>query len=525
MCKPCLRTPVNHVSGLDTGECWGKGLLGARPRATQNSPGRPVNAPPLRLNRRQALAAGAASLGALALAACGESPAEEVAGSLPQGLRADLQRNLERARAQARNVTAAAPRAAVKLPTPGAKHPVTVAMYPTNRIGGSLFGQFVNGLAAARERGEDRYTYQEASLDYGRNASTFSISTSLEAVAHQKPDIVIYFRADQADLLANDRLAPLDDFLVSDPAFNAADFWPGLLNAGQSEGAQYGLPVAVSPHVLLFNRQWATEHQVEPPPPDPLTFDAEVFLDTVRALHVEPPPSGGLGGMGYISRVTPEPNGQGDYSASPSPYELLQSAVGDLRGPNGDFEPLTSPPAVQVAEFLRAWVHDHRLAITDGRSTRSFQRTGQFGFTGVILAFIPPSRLVGASLEVYPLPNMGAGRSPVFVHAMLGVLSSAPNPELAYDALRHLAAGLRSSSVLPATRISAEGVAARAPDLAPADANLVEQLMNNAVYSTLSRRQAGLITNGVVGDIIFGNQHPADGLQAIVDTLRADDAG
>ena len=464
-------------------------------------------------------------MGALALAACGESPTESAAGSLPAGLQADLQRNLERARAEARNVTAAAPWAAVKLPAAGAKHPVTVAMYPTNRIGGSLFGQFVNGLAAARERAEDRYTYSEAALDYGRNASTFSISTAVEAVAHQKPDIVVYFRADQADLLANDRLAPLDDFLVSDPGFNAADFWPGLLEAGKHEGVQYSVPVAVSPHVLLFNRELAIEQQVEPPAPDPLTFDAEVFLDTVRSLHMEPPPSGGLGSMGYISRFTPEPNGQGDYSASPSPYELLQSAVGDLRGPNGDFAPLTSPPAVQVAEFLRAWVHDHRLAITDGRSTRSFRRTGQFGFMDTILAFIPPSRLVGSSLEVYPLPNMGAGRSPVFVHAMLGVLASSQNPEIAYDALRHLAAGLRSSSVLPATRISAEGVAARAPDLTPEDANLVEQLMNNAVYSTLSRREAGIVVNGIVGDIIFGDQHPQDGLQAIADRLRADDAG
>ena len=484
-----------------------------------------MNARPLRLNRRQALAAGAASLGALTLAACGESAAEEVAGSLPEGLRADLQRNLERARAEARNVTAAAPRAAVKLPTPGSGHPVTVAMYPTNRIGGSLFGQFVNGLAAARERAEERYTYEEAALEYGRNASTFSVSTALEAVAHQKPDIVIYFRADQADLLANDRLAPLDDFLVSDPGFNAADFWPGLLETGKHEGVQHGVPVAVSPHVLLFNRARATELNVEPPAPDPLTFDAEVFLDTVRALHMEPPPSGGLGSLGYISRFSPEPDGNGDYDASPSPYDLLQSAVGDLRGPGNDFAPLTSPPAVQVAEFLRAWVHDHRLAITDGRSTRSFQRSGQFGFTGAILAFISPSRLIGTNLDVYPLPNMGAGRSPVFVHAMLGVLAGAPNPEIAYDALRHLAAGLRSSSVLPATRISAEGIAARTPDLAPEDANLIEQLMNNATYSTLSRRQAGLITNHIVGNIIFGDQHPNDGMQAIVDQLRAENAG
>ena len=67
-------------------------------------------------------------------------------------------------------------------------------------------------------------------------------------------------------------------------------------------------------------------------------------------------------------------------------------------------------------------------------------------------------------------------------------------------------------------------MAARAPDLAPEGANLVEQLMTNAVYSTLSRRQAGLITNGIGGDIIFSNERPQDRRQAIVEQLRAEES-
>ena len=88
------------------------------------------------------------------------------------------------------------------------------------------------------------------------------------------------------------------------------------------------------------------------------------------------------------------------------------------------------------------------------------------------------------------------------------------------DPCRHLATGRRLSSVRPATRLSAEDMAARAPNLSPEGANLVEQLMTNAVFSTLSRRQAGLITNGIVGD-----QHPQEAMQAITDRLRADNAG
>ena len=48
--------------------------------------------------------------------------------------------------------------------------------------------------------------------------------------------------------------------------------------------------------------------------------------------------------------------------------------------------------------------------------------------------------------------------------------------------------------------------------------------MTNAVYSTLSRRQAGIITNGIVGDIVFGDQRPQEGMQAIADRLSAEDS-
>ena len=65
-------------------------------------------------------------------------------------------------------------------------------------------------------------------------------------------------------------------------------------------------------------------------------------------------------------------------------------------------------------------------------------------------------------------------------------------------------------------------MAARATDLPPEGAKLVDQLMTNAVYSTLSRRQAGIITNGVVGDIAVGNEHPQDGMQAIAESCGAE---
>jgi hypothetical protein len=41
---------------------------------------------------------------------------------------------------------------------------------------------------------------------------------------------------------------------------------------------------------------------------------------------------------------------------------------------------------------------------------------------------------------------------------------------------------------------------------------------------SLSRRQAGLTTNAIIGDIIFGDHHPQDALQTLTEQLRSEDA-
>ena len=115
---------------------------------------------------------------------------------------------------------------------------------------------------------------------------------------------------------------------------------------------------------------------------------------------------------------------------------------------------------------------------------------------------------------------MGTGKSPSLAHAMLGVLADAKNPELAYDAMRYLATGLNANAVLPATRLTSSGIAARVPQLPPEGAGLVSDQMSNAVYPTVSRRETGIITNGIVGDIIFGTSPPEQGMRDIADRLR-----
>ena len=473
---------------------------------------------PRRLTRRTALAGCTAALGSIAMAACGE-PVNETA--ISKRLGSQLTRDLERASTRARTTVDRRPRPQVAAPPPNAQTPITVAMFPSAEMGASLFAQLLNSLTTARERSKHRYAYQEASLDFGKAATTFSLSSAVDAVVAASPDLILYLQIDQDDLITNNKLLELDPFLASDSTVDPDSFWPNLLDVGRHDGTQYGLPAAASPNILLFNRALAEELQINPPESDRISFNADVFMETVNHFHVVDQSDGGIGSLGLLSTFSPEPNSSGDYAATPSPIGILLSAVGDLRGPRHDFEPLTTEAAIATARFLKAWVHDHRFAITDNRSLRPYWQERRIGLYETYLAFTRPDIFVSyGALDVYPFPNMGTGKSPSLAHAMLGVLADAKNPELAYDAMRYLATGLNANAVLPATRLTSSGIAARVPQLPPEGAGLVADQMSNAVYPTVSRREIGIITNGIVGDIIFGTSPPEQGMRDIADRLR-----
>ena len=480
------------------------------------------------LTRRSLLVAMAGALGSATLASCGESSSTP---SPPEALSERLARDLNKARAVSRTSVERRPQRRNATPQPNAQQKITVATLPKADLGwgnAQFFGALVNAMATARERSDRRYIYEDAALGFPggmsgpTTSSAFSFSSALDAVAAAAPDLVLYLQIDHADLVANERLINLDPYLVSDEAFDPTGFWPNLLELGQHKGVQYGIPVAASPSILLFNRELAVEFNIKPPDPNALTFNDEVFLKLVGDLHMADPPTGGIGSLGMLSIFSPEPNSNGDYSASPAPLNFLLSATGDLRGPRDDFAPLLSDPAVEAARLLRAWVQDHQFAITDNRSIWPYFQQQRIGLFETYLAFAPLDRFASSfgSIDVYPFPTLGGAGHPAYAHLLVGVLAEAKNPDLAYDAMRYLAEGLRANAVLPAERLTQNEVVGRVPALQPEGGELVYTQMLEAVYPSVSRREVGMITNGILGDIVFGTASPEQGMRDIVDRLR-----
>ncbi len=480
------------------------------------------------LTRRSVLVALAGALGSATLASCGEPSSNP---SPPKDLSERLARDLSKARAVSRTSIERRPQRRGATPPPNAQQKVTVATLPKADLGWGntqFIGHLVNAMATARERSDRRYAYKDASLGIPggmsgpTTSSAFSFSSALDAVAAAAPDLVLYLQIDHADLVANEKLVNLDPYLVLDETFDPTGIWPNLLELGQHRGVQYGIPVAASPSILLFNRELATELNIEPPDPNPLSFNDEVFLKLVGDLHIADPPTGGIGSLGMLSIFSPEPNSNGDYSASPAPLNFLLSATGDLRGSLDDFAPLLSGPAVETARLLKAWVQDHQFAITDNRSIWPYIQQQRIGLFETYLAFAPLDRFASSfgSIDAYPFPALGGAGHPAYAHLLVGVLAEAKNPDLAYDAMRYLAEGLRANAVLPANQLTQNEVVRRVPALQPEGGELVYAQMLEAVYPSVSRRELGVITNGIIGDIVFGGASPEQGMRDIVDRLR-----
>ena len=459
---------------------------------------------------------GSGTVGAI-VAACGESSPEPTTPTPSTG-RADLDAALQRARTVAATITESAPQRGPSLPQPGEQRTVPVAVLPLEDAGPRIFGLFTNGLLEAARQSESRYKYEDVPLDiFGSRAG--SMSEALAATAASAPELVVFFDGDLDDLVAHDDLAPLDDLLASDRDFDPDAFWPGALEQGRHDDVQFGLPFAVSPAFTLMNGELAAERDIELPDPTLQAFTAEAYLETAQAFHEPDPPDVGTGTQGILGAVLPEPTARGEYFVNPPVTIALLSALGSLRDSTGGFTPLQSDKAREVLDFYRDLAHRHQLIPIGNLDYGRYVRAGKWGMGFGTVAFSDIGEF-RADNRVYPFPGFGSGRNPTFTF-LLGVVRSIKQPEVAYDALRRLYAVIAPDSTLPPVRVDAPAVRRLMPELRGDDENVIVHLLENAVYTDLSRSEIGVLRNTLVRDVLIGNTSAADGLRRAIQELQA----
>ena len=473
------------------------------------------------VSRRAFLAAiGLASATAL-LAACGESkPEPGVVSSGAAGT--EVEAAIERASSATADQPERSPQPDGRVPAPGALRRVGIAMRPSSRLGGNFMALAINGLDTATRLSDRRYDFDEIALDTRIDSQvTFSMSALLDTAIGEEPELAGFFGSDIHDLIDHERLLPLDDFLAADAEFDPAGYWPGALKSLQRDGVTYGLPAMVSPFVMVLNQDVANALNFEPPEPSRTAFDRETYLATAQAMQRDAPPGGGLETIGILTQYYSEPRSTGDYVNSPPLTFMLASALGALRDEGGSFAPLVSDRAAETVEFARDWVRVHRLAVTERRDIGLYARDRKIGMWPADLGFLSPGDLPQGVTRVYPFPDMGSGANPCSVLVGIGVLSGSKEPNVVYDAMRWLDQGLAESASIPARRVSPERMKENLAELSIAEAELVVDLLEHGVYTGVSRRDAAIINNTLMREVIWGDLSPEQGLRNVVQELEA----
>ena len=471
-----------------------------------------------RRNVLRMLGSGAAGVVA---AACGEA-APAPTTPPPSTGRRDLDAALQRARTVAATVTERAPAPGPSLPKPGEKRKVLVGALPLEIAGGRLFALFANSLPEAGRVSEGRYDFDAIPLDRYESAD-WLMSRALAAAEPSAPELMAHFGTDLDDLVGHDQLLPLDDYLAADPDFDANAFWPGALETGQRDGMQFGLPFAVSPDFTFVNGELATERDIELPEPSLQAFTTDTYLRTAQAFHEPAPPDGGLGTRGILGVVLSEPTERGDYLVIPPVTDALLSALGGLRDSAGGFTPLQSEKAREVLEFYRDLTHRHELLPIGRFDLDRYLESGTWGLGFSSIAFSQAVQF-GTNNRVYPFPNFGSGRNPAGTF-LLSVVKSAEDPDVAYDALRHLYSVMALESSLPPYRVEAAAIRRLMPELHGDDEHVLVHLLENAAFYDISLTEGQVLGSTLVRDVLLGDTDPGEGLQRAIQAMQASSAG
>ena len=343
-------------------------------------------------------------------------------------------------------------------------------------------------------------------------------STLDDGSGNSRTDLVMLEQWDLANLVAGNKLLPLDEHLTSDATFDPGAYWPGILETGKVEGVQYALPVAAAPWITIVNRDLAAAAEYEIPPRS--AWDGQAFVEAALAMHGDPEAPGGSDAVGLLLNVEPMWGAPDQlWSWTPS-FLFLQSALGALPDSQGTFAPLRSDPAKAIAETYFDLATTYGLA----ESADSSRRPLWFRYTQGQIAMLVMSlgglgfgwmtRSAGPDNVLYPFPRFGSGGAPVSVWMMMGIGNGAQEPKVAYDALRALDRNTQRVANVPAQRLEPDALRRLFPSYGDEAARMVVDIMQSANYVTVDRPQWGAFVNqldaGIIRDDLSANEALTD---------------
>lgn len=321
-------------------------------------------------------------------------------------------------------------------------------------------------------------------------ADTIS-SLSTEA----RPDLVLFPGSNLDELQRAGLLIELDKAGGAESLLQPDMYWGQTLAAGQVRGRQLAIPVMLGPWMLICELGLLGSVGVEPPVDRP--WAAQDFLTNVaRLTHPSASPTD-RGAFGFLQLVSTSAS-----SDSLPPSWVWMLAMGaDLPTLEGGEDRLQSTEALAAYELMYSLVHEQRSAVAfDGRTGRGLRGT-MFENSNAMVSYPFNSGWLAqfwraTSRAEFSLAHLPAGPghfTPVEMHMMLGVLSSARDQEAAVASLQAVVRTAGKSVMPTALRSDLANAAAVQPRMTGEDVDFLGTALADAKPVMLPRPERDVL--------------------------------
>lgn len=268
------------------------------------------------------------------------------------------------------------------------------------------------------------------------------------------PDLIHVTQQNFPFYAVKDAVLPLDGFIKDDPAFNADDYYPQVMNELNYKGRQLGLPSDFSTIIFFYNQDLFDGYGVAPPKPD-WTWDD--FLKAAKALTKDTDGDGHADIYGF---------------SNPSSYNRWPAWVwmngGDIFSKDGKDCVMDTSEAIGGLQFYVDLSLKDKVAPTPGQSLGqdfedmfASQRVAMIADSRFAYKRFVSKRKLKFRWDAAPMPR-GKEQATTFIWGANCIMKSTKHPREAWEFLKFLSGpeaariNAEAGNALPALKSAAE---------------------------------------------------------------------
>lgn len=346
------------------------------------------------------------------------------------------------------------------------------------------------------------------------------------------PDVVLFDQGVEFGFaLQKNLLQPIDTYLRSEGVLKDSDYFPGALKAASDQGQLYGLPLAVQPTVLQYDRRLFDAAHLDPPDG---SWTWTTFLNAARALTRPEGENGGQFGVNLLN------------TGNVVPIFIWQNG-GDLLSPDGRRSLLNEAAQIEAIKFLYDLVNTYKVAAvppkpgtnTPGVAWGKPIVAGQpgsypplFGPGGqrVAMTFVSMGPFYGFGpfaqggerpIRLAEVPRGKEQATAMDLSGILAVTQRAADPRAAFRVAALLAQEMEKDLMVPARRPSPASLTRSNPTLSEDDAKVLIASLEyaRAIPVLAAPIIAPLVYQKILQPIQEGQKTPAEIAREAAETI------